>query len=328
MHCLLFALLLTPADTPWLELPGGTGPGKGKRIVLISGDEEYRSEESLPQLAKILAKHHGFHCSVLFAIDPKDGTINPNVRDNIPGLELLKTADLMVIFTRFRVLPDAQMKHIDEYLMAGKPVLGLRTATHAFNYEGKQSPYRRYTFNSKEWDGGFGRQILGETWISHHGQHGKQGTRGILIAQLKQHPILRGLNDGDIFGLSDVYGVRLPLPGDSQPLVLGEVTSTLQPKSPRVEGKVNDPMMPVAWTKTYTSSSGKVGRVFTTTLGASQDLSSEGTRRLLVNACYWAVGMESFIPPKSNVEVVGTFTPRSFKFNGHAPGKKPADYKD
>src|SRR5579864_7486976 len=77
----------SPAGDPWLTVEGSHGPGAGKHIVLISGDEEYRSEEALPQLAKILAKQHGFKCTVLFAIDPKDGTINPNVNNNIPGLE-------------------------------------------------------------------------------------------------------------------------------------------------------------------------------------------------------------------------------------------------
>jgi len=91
---------------PWVVYEAADGPGKGKHIVLISGDEEYRSEETLPQLAKILAKRHGFKCTVLFAIDSKDGTINPNQKDNIPGLENLATADLMVIFTRMRDLPD------------------------------------------------------------------------------------------------------------------------------------------------------------------------------------------------------------------------------
>jgi hypothetical protein len=89
---------------------GGEGPGKGKQVVLISGDEEYRSEEGLTQLAKILARHHGFSCTVLYAIDPATGEINPNQSDNIPGLESLRKADLMVIATRFRNLPDAQMK--------------------------------------------------------------------------------------------------------------------------------------------------------------------------------------------------------------------------
>src|SRR5437879_13124588 len=94
--------LAAPAADPWLVIAGGDGSGQGKHLVLISGDEEYRSEEMLPQLAKILARHHGFKCTVLFAIDPADGTINPNRNDNIPGLEALDSADLMVLFTRFR----------------------------------------------------------------------------------------------------------------------------------------------------------------------------------------------------------------------------------
>src|SRR5208282_1966152 len=173
---------------PWLILNGYDGPGKGKQIVLISGDEEYRSEEGLPQLAKILAKHHGFKCTVLFAIDRKDGTINPNETTNIPGLGALKTADLMIILTRFRDLPDEQMKYVVDYLDSGRPVIGLRTATHAFNLKGSKT-YARYSYNSKEWDGGFGRQILGETWIAHHGNHGKQSTRGILVKEEANHPI-------------------------------------------------------------------------------------------------------------------------------------------
>src|SRR6476469_420595 len=113
------------AQDPWVVYEGGEGPGKGKHVVLVSGDEEYRSEEALPQLGKILAKHHGFKCTVLFAIDPKSDENNPSV-SNIPGLEALKTADLMVIFTRYRHLPDEQMQHIVDYVEAGKPIVGMR----------------------------------------------------------------------------------------------------------------------------------------------------------------------------------------------------------
>src|SRR5207247_457402 len=249
-------------DDPYVVYEGTSGPGKGKHIVLVSGDEEYRSEEALPQLGKILAKHHGFKCTVLFAIDPKDGTINPNV-SNIPGLEALKTADLLIIFTRFRDLRDEQMEHLVNYIESGRPIIGLRTATHAFNIEqGKK--YAKYSWNSgdKEYLQGFGRQVLGETWISHHGQHGKQSTRGILAKGQESHAILRGIRDGDIWGPTDVYGVRLPLPGDSQPLVLGQVLEGMKPDDKPVEGKQNDPTMPVAWTKTYKSASGKTARTF------------------------------------------------------------------
>jgi hypothetical protein len=313
------------ADHPWITLEGSEGPGRGKHVVLISGDEEYRSEEALPQLAKILARRHGFKCTVLFAIDPRDGTINPNVRNNIPGLEALKTADLVILFTRFRDLPDEQMKYIVDYVESGRPVLGMRTATHAFNIK-PGNAYSRYSYNSKEWPGGFGRQVLGETWVSHHGQHGKQSTRGVLARDNEKHPVVRGIKDGDIWGPTDVYGVHLPLPGDSKPLVLGEVLEGMKPFDKPMAGKQNDPMMPVAWVKTYAPSVGKTARVFTTTMGASQDLLSEGLRRLLVNACYWAVGLEDRIPARANVELVGEYTPHPFGFNKFVKGLRPADY--
>jgi type 1 glutamine amidotransferase len=304
---------------------GTDGPGKGKHIVLVAGDEEYRSEEALPQLGKILARHHGFKCTVLFPIDPKDGTINPNI-SNIPGLEALESADLLVLFTRFRDLPDEQMKHLVDYIESGRPIVGIRTATHAFNT--KSATYGKYTWTSKDptYEQGFGRQVLGETWISHHGKHGSQSTRGIVAKDQQSHPILRGIQDGDIWGPSDVYGVRLPLPGDSQPLVLGQVLVGMKPDDKPVEGPQNDPMMPIAWTRTYTGSAGKPARVFASTIGAANDLTAEGPRRLLVNACYWAVGLEDKIPEKSNVELVGEYQPSNFKFNGFKAGVKPEDH--
>ena len=312
------------AADPWVVYDGFAGPGKGKHIVLVSGDEEYRSEEALPQLAKILASRHGFKCTVLFAIDPKDGTINPIIRDNIPGLEALHTADLMIIFTRFRDLPDEQMKHIVDYVESGRPIIGLRTATHAFDIKGNKT-YAKYTWNNKEWSGGFGRQVLGETWVNHHGQHGKQSTRGLITSDAEAHPILRGLKDGDIWCPTDVYAVNLPLPGDSKPLVLGQVLQGMKPNDEPVAGKQNEPMMPVAWVKSYTGTSGKSARVFATTMGASQDLESEGLRRLLVNAAYWSMGMEETIPEKTKVDLVGEYKPLPFKFGGAAKGLKPSD---
>lgn len=337
LRCLpLLAVLLPaialpgPAATaagPGVVYQGGEGPGQGKHIVFLSGDEEYRSEEGLPQLAKILSTRHGFTCTVLFAVNPSDGTIDPNTTDNIPGIEALDQADLVVMLLRFRNLPDVQMKHVDDYLKRGGPIVALRTSTHAFNFKA-DSPYARYSWSNKGeiWQGGFGRQILGETWINHHGDHGKESTRGILAPDQKDSPILRGIVDGDIWGPTDVYGVRLPLPGDSQPLVLGQVLTGMLSSDEPVEGKKNDPMMPVAWTKTYhLEPGGKTGRAFVTTMGASQDLLSEGLRRLIVNACYWAVGLEAEIPARADVRLVGTYVPSPFGFNGFIKGVTPAD---
>jgi len=289
---------------------------------MVSGDEEYRSEQALPQLAKILSVRHGFECTVLFAIDAKNGTINPEQRDNIPGLEALDRADLMVIFTRFRDLPDAQMKHIVDYVESGRPIVALRTATHAFDLKTSKT-YQRYSWNSKVWDGGFGRQVLGETWIDHHGEHGKQSTRGMVVTGQESHPILRGIRSGDIWVPTDVYKVRLPLAGDSQPLILGQVLQGMQPSDPPVAGAKNDPMMPVAWTKTYGGKSS--ARVFTTTMGAAVDLKNESLRRLIVNACFWAMALDNQIPARTDVDLVGDYQPLPFRFGGFARGLKPAD---
>jgi type 1 glutamine amidotransferase len=313
----------------WVVYQGGDGPGTGKHIVLVSGDQEYRSEEALPQLGKILAKHHGFQCTVLFAVDPKTGEINPDVDDNIPGLEALKAADLMIIATRFRNLPDEQMRHIVDYLDSGKPVIGLRTATHAFKIPAR-STYAKYDWEyaGKDFEKGFGKQILGESWIAHHGHHGKQSTRGILAPDAKDHPILRGIKDGDIWGPTDVYAMTLPVSGDIKPLVLGQVVEGMKPDDSPAQGAKNEPMMPVAWTKTYVGKNDKSGRVFTTTMGAATDFAAEGTRRLVVNAAYWAVGMEDQIPPTGgDVTIVGDYTPTKFGFGGYTKGVRPAAHK-
>lgn len=317
----------TQAEDAWVVYQGGDGPGKGKHVVLVSGDEEYRSEEALPQLAKILAKRHGFTCTVLFAIG-EDGTIDPKRVDNIPGLEALDRADLLILATRFRDLPDDQMKHVVDYVESGRPIIGLRTATHAFDLK-KHKTYAKYTWNGKVsgFEGGFGRLVLGETWQSHHGAHGKQSTRGILAAGEQGHPILTGIKDGQIWGPTDVYGVRLPLPGDSKPLVFGQILTGMNPEDPPLEGPKNDPMMPVAWTKTYTAANGKTARVFATTMGASQDLESEAVRRLLVNATYWATGLENQIPAQTDVAIVGEYHPLPFGFGGFKAGVKPSSHE-
>jgi hypothetical protein len=323
LAAILAAVTSGGAADPWLSLKGHGGPGQGKRVVMVSGDEEYRSEEALPQLAKILAKHHGFDCTVLFAVDD-NGVITPTRTDHIAGLDALETADLMVILTRFRDLPEREMKKIADYVDSGRPIVGMRTATHAFNIKAGQ-PFAQYSWTSKEWDGGFGRQVLGETWIDHHGHHGKESTRGIIAPGEQDHPILRGIKDGDIWGPTDVYRVRLPLPGDSKPLILGQVLAGMSPTDPPVSGPKNEPMMPIAWTRTFTGKSGKPARVFTTTMGASQDLLSEGTRRMLANACYWAIGLEDKITEKSDVTIVGEYKPLPFGFGGHKKGVRPAD---
>lgn len=320
---LLICYLLTPvtyANDQWLVFPGGEGPGKGKQIVLVSGDHEYRSEEAFPQLGKILSKHLGFQCTVLFPIDPTTGEINPESVTNIPGLESLEHADLVILGLRFRNLEDEQMKRIVDYAESGKPLMALRTSTHPFNIPNDRK-YHRYTWNNSDesFKGGFGKQILGETWVSHYGKHGKESTRG-LVADAN-HPITTGIKDGDIWGPTDVYEVRLPLSGDGHAVILGQILDGMTPDASPITDARKDKTMPVAWTRSYQG-----GRVFVTTMGSADDLPSEGVRRMLANAALWCVGLEDKITAKQNVSIVGDFQPTPFGFKKFIPGKRPADY--
>ncbi|MBM1105730.1 ThuA domain-containing protein [Aurantibacter crassamenti] len=328
--------VVTEVEAPkqWLNYEGSSDDSK--HIVLISGDEEYRSEEALPQLAKILSKHHGFKCTVLFAQDPaKPGIVNSNYVNNIPGLDALDSADMMVILTRFRALPDDQMQHIDDYLKSGKPVVGLRTATHAFNFKEEDvSLFKNYGNYYKgdlaEWTDGFGRLVLGENWQTHHGHHKHQSTRGVFAKGAEAHPITNGIVSGEIWGPTDVYGVRLPLPDDSAPIILGQIinrageyneddvlfgmkSSDTELATENNTGlKVNDVLMPISWTKSYQLPGGKKGKAFTSTIGAATDMLNESVRRLIVNSVFWTMG--ETVPEKANVDLVGDFKPSAYGF--------------
>ncbi|RMF41345.1 MAG: hypothetical protein D6753_09760, partial [Planctomycetota bacterium] len=165
-----------------LVLHPPAGQANGKHVVLVSGDEEYRSEETMPMLGKILSQRHGFKCTVLFSFS-EDGTyIDPNNQAGLRGLDALETADLMILGTRFRNPSADQARYITRFLNAGKPVIGIRTSTHAFRGDGSFGgiPY-----------GEFGLRILGETWVSHHGRHKQQGTRAVIEPGKENHPVLR-----------------------------------------------------------------------------------------------------------------------------------------
>jgi hypothetical protein len=322
--CVLASTLPAPA-ADWVTYKGQRGPGRGKNLVFITGDEEYRSEEGLPMMAKILSQRHGFNCTVLFPINPADGTIDPNNQTNVLGLHAIEKADLVFMLLRFREFPDDQMKYFVDHLNAGKPIIALRTSTHSFAYSrNKKSPYVKFDWQSREWPGGFGQQVLGDTWISHHGNHGHESTRGVFNAKYADDPILRGVTD--VWGPTDVYGI-VHLPADARVLVHGQVLSGMNPTDAPVDGPKNNPMMPLVWTREYHGESGKVNRILCTTMGAAPDLESEGLRRLLVNAVYWGLGMEKKIPAKANVDYVGEYHPTFFGFGKFKHGVKPADHE-
>jgi hypothetical protein len=297
---------------------GAAGPGRGKHVVLLAGDHEYRSEETLPALARVLSRRYGFRTSVLLTTDPKTGFIDPG-SSNISGLEILKTADLLVIFLRFQDFPDDQMRHVVDYLDRAGPIVGLRTATHAFQIKRADAPFVKYTWDRKgDFEGGFGRQVLGETWVSHYGTNHTQSSRLLLQDAETTHPILRGVRD--VWVQSGGYTAN-PVPG-SHVLALGQILDGMTPDAPPAPDKQE---MPVAWYRSYTAANGRSGRVFTTTHGASEDLLNEGFRRMLVNACLWAAGLESSIRATNDVGLVGPYHPSTFAFGGFVKGQTPAD---
>jgi hypothetical protein len=314
-------LALSAQAEDHLVFAGGDGPGKGKHVVLLAGDEEYRSEEAMPQMAKILAKH-GFTCTVLFSL-AADGTIDPTAGASLSNPAALDRADAIMMSLRFRNWSDEAFKHFEGAFHRGVPIIALRTSTHAFNLKNKESPYYKYTWNNKDpaWQGGFGKQVLGETWVSHWGKHKGEATRGVIEPANRDHPLLRGV--ADVFGDTDVYEVRLPQ--DAVVLLRGQVVAGMKPTDPPVEGKKNAPMMPVAWTREYKNAAGTVNKVFCTTLGSSSDLASEDLRRLLVNSVYWGLGLD--IPAKADAAVVGDFKPTFYGFGTWKKGVHPADLK-
>lgn len=307
----------------WLTYPGDKGPGQGKRIVLIAADQEYRSEQSMPMMAKILSKHHGFDCTVLFGVNEK-GEVDPTMpvypekgqefkEHHIPGLDQLAAADLVIFFPRLLTLPMAERELIVKYVDSGKPIISIRTGNHGFH---APLPYK-INGKSVRW----GEDVLGGTFLNHHGNWHADSTRGIIPPEQKSHPILIGVTD--IWGNSDVYrtykeGTSLP-PGCTA-LVWGQ---------PLMGRNHDDPPntklepLPVAWTKQWQTSGGKNARVFQSTMGSAHDFQSAGLRRLIVNAVYWGLAMESSINPTRSVDIVEGYQPLESGFDYKELGVAP-----
>ena len=300
----------------WVVYEGDAGPGKGKHIVFIASDHEYRGEETCPAIARILAKKYGFKCMVLFGLDDQ-GHIKAG-SSRIPGMEALESADMMFLFMRFLKPDDATMAHFEAYLDRGGPVLGLRTTTHAF--QGLKGKYEKYNtkFGGEDYKLGFGRQVLGETWAGHYGDNHKCSTRLDIIPEQAKHPVLFGVKD--MHAKAGAYFAK-PMP-NSVILANNQVLKTMEQGSEPLEGK---PPVPALWVRTYQSKSGKEGRVFCTTQGASEDIVNEGVRRCIINGVFWCMGMEKDIKPDMDVAFVGPYNPATFNFSGERKGVKPAD---
>ena len=208
--CLIIALFTTiPLMADHLVFEGHDGPGKGKHLVFLAGDEEYRSEEAMPLMAEIMSKH-GFKCTVLFSMDKNNEFVDPNNQKSLSHPEALDQADGIVMSLRFRNWEDHAMQKFEDALNRGVPIIALRTSTHAFKFP-SDSKWAKYSFNSKAesgWVKGFGREVLGESWVNHHGKHKKEGCRSVIEPSNYNHTILNSV--GPIFVTTDVYGTNPP----------------------------------------------------------------------------------------------------------------------
>ncbi|WP_395751064.1 ThuA domain-containing protein [Prosthecobacter sp.] len=326
---LLFSLfaassLCAAADHVVYE-PAGTA--KGKHIVLLSGDEEYRSEEAMPMLGKLLSQRHGFKCTVLFSLGT-DGGIDPTAGGSLSHPEALDSADAIVMLLRFRHWDEAASRKFAAAVNRGVPIIALRTSTHAFSGYAKDSPYAAWNFNN---NGGWGKKFLGETWVSHWGKHKVEATKGIIEAANAGHPVLRGVSD--LFANTDVYEAAPP--ADATILVRGQILQGMTPDTApasykkataaKVEQDVNSPMMPVAWLRTVKNEGGSENKIIASTMGAATDLTNEGLRRMVVNGVYWGLGLE--VPEKADVSIVGEYKPTMYGFGGFQKGLKPEGFE-
>jgi uncharacterized protein len=311
------AALLALAALP-TGMAGQAAPTPPVHVVFVTGDEEYRSEESMPMLARILHRDHGFRVTVLYALDER-GYIDPNRNDNIPGLEALRAADLLVLFTRFRALPAEQRRHILEYAESGRPLVGFRTSTHAFRYDDPELAHL-----NDEWP----RRVFGQRWIVHHG-HFDDGAYPLTAVEplpwRVAHPVLRGVGPFRAYSwLYHVDGGGEELYGDSRTLLVG----TALRSQPQEQGQLlRYPLTnPVAWTKTYTGASGRPARVFFTTLGHPYDFREADVRKLALNGILWALGLEDQIPADgADATLVRSYEPNNSGFGQQfKPGMRPA----
>lgn len=279
---------------------------RSKHIVFVSGEEEYRSEESFPMIAKILERETGAKVSFCFSVD-SSGYIDPNNTRHIGDLEKLKDADLMVIFARFRALPEDELKYIKDYVESGKPIIGLRTSTHAFLY--KEDSLKHM---NNEWP----TKVFGQQWITHHGHFddGNKPLTSVYYANKMMQPILRGVKPFDAYSwLYHVDGGQWKLQGDCNILLKGKSLKS----NHEMEGNLEKfPLTnPVAWTKTYTTNSGKTSKVFFTTLGHPYDFKDASMRKLLLNSILWTLDAENKIPENGvNADPVDIYQPSNSGF--------------
>jgi type 1 glutamine amidotransferase len=233
----------------------GTGP---PRVVFLIGEDEYKTELTLPAFAKSDLEPAGLQVTIVHAAkdDPND----------FPGMvEALADADLVFVSVRRRTPPQDQLDALRAYLDRGKPLVGIRTACHAFALRPKDKPAP----GRAQWPD-FDPQVIGGHYVNHHGAGPKSAVT--VAPGASGHAVLRGVDAAKLEGNGSLYRVS-PLEPGTTPLLIG----TIPGKDPE----------PIAWTHTYGP---RQARVFYTSFGHIDDFNEPGFRRLLTNAVLWALG--------------------------------------
>lgn len=223
-------------------------------LVMLIAEREYKTKDTLPAFA---AEHLAdFKVTSVFE-DPDD-------RNRFAGMEAVREADVLLVSVRRRTLPPEQLALVREHVAAGKPLLGIRTASHAFAIRKGKAPEGRALWQD------FDATVLGGNYQGHYGNPKKDGPQ-VMIARTKtNHPILKGLSPNTFRSGGSLYKTK-PIDDDTTLLLSGTF-----------DGK---PAEPVAWT--HIGPAG--GKVFYTSLGHVEDFAAEPFQRLLKNAVRWSV---------------------------------------
>ncbi|MGE0755513.1 MAG: ThuA domain-containing protein [Pirellulaceae bacterium] len=250
-----------------------------RRVAILIGDDEYKTEETLPAFVESDLKPLGFEVDMVHA-DSAD-------KHRFPGMEeAIRRADAVLVSVRRRLPPPAQLNALRDHFAAGKPILGIRTACHAWCLRDDKQNQAAVEKGQGVWPE-FDAVVFGGNYTNHHG-NGPQTTIAV-AGRAGSHPILRGLAGADgrpfaggFAGSGSLYRVR-PLASSTEPLLWGSI--------PGQEAE------PVAWTN---RAGPRQARVFNTTLGHPDDFTAPGFRKLLVNALFWS--LEEPYPAGQDIE--------------------------
>lgn len=264
-------LVLILIGVSFLARQSGYGDDSKPHVVLIAGTLHYSPELTLPVFAEELERF-GFRTTVVMGEgDPEKKTENV-----LPGIEALADADAAIFFMRFLKLPDEEWQPIEDYIKAGKPVIGLRTANHSFKYP---NDHKRF-----EWNNGFGRRVIGTPYIVHQ----SSVTEISVVPKYLKHPIMTHVDTANWESLGTLYLTRLE-PG-CKPLMtgtgMGKMRLLERSFGTTLSNVSEADIVAWAWENEWG------GKVFGSTLGHPGDFGEEAFNRMLVNSVCWAVGKE------------------------------------